>query len=120
VDVFFTCEVGTLSAVPVSICRSYRRLGLSNIFPNYSLPRLLSYLQYRGKFQRTTGLERVLDLEKMAIECRETFTSAVTCPEPRGRLQTSERGYLAISNKNLMKILVIYLNCADLAVRSQK
>ena len=84
-DVFFTCEVGTLTAVPVSICRSYRRLGLSNIFPNCSLPRLSSYLQYRGRFQRTTGLERVLDLEKMAIECRETFTSAVTCPEPRGR-----------------------------------
>jgi len=51
----------------------------------------------------------------MTSEYRETFTSAVSCPE--GACKQAKE---VISAKNLMKNLDIYLNFADLAVRSQR
>ena len=53
---------------------------------------------YRGQFQRPIGLGPGLVLENLTLECRETFTSAVTCP-----YHAWKRGDVLISTKNLMK-----------------
>ena len=70
---------------------------------------------YRGQFQRPIGLGPGLVLDNLTLECRETFTSAVTCP-----YNALKRGKVLISTKKLMKKRGISWNFADLAVRSQR
>ena len=70
---------------------------------------------YRGQFQRPIGLGPGLVLDNLTLECRETFTSAVTCP-----YHAWKRGKVLISTKKLMKKRGISWNFADLAVRSQR
>ena len=70
---------------------------------------------YRGQFQRHIGLGPGLVLDNLTLECRETFTSAVTCP-----YHAWKHGKVLISTKKLMKKRGISWNFADLAVRSQR
>ena len=56
-----------------------------------------------------------LVLDNLTLECRETFTSAVTCP-----YHAWKHGKVLISTKKLMKKRGISWNFADLAVRSQR
>ena len=75
----------------------------------------LAHLPYRGQFQRSIGLGPGLVLDNLTLECRETFTSAVTCP-----YHAWKHGKVLISTKNLMKKRGISWNFSDLAVRSQR
>ena len=70
---------------------------------------------YRGQFQRPIGLGPGLVFDNLTLECRETFTSAVTCP-----YHAWKHGKVLISTKKLMKKRGISWNFADLAVRSQR
>ena len=54
--------------------------------------------KYRGQFQRPIGLGPGLVLGSFTLECRETFTSAVTCPKG-----TWKHGKEVNSTKNLIK-----------------
>ena len=49
---------------------------------------------YRGQFQRKIGLGHGLVLDNLTLECRGTFTGAVTPPE--GAWRQRERGYFAL------------------------
>jgi len=80
-----------------------------------SLSQLPAGAYYRGQFLRTIGLGPGLVLDNLTLECRETFTSAVTCP-----YHAWKRGKVLISTKKLMKKRGISWNFADLAVRSQR